>query len=154
MDQPKEPWFQLTPDRAGEPDHVRSPTHTRVQRQFLSHIWSYQTSGQIDEFEQELNSGLVEQKRQSDYGVTIGGDHGFSFRGDGKAVLWFTYDDEAEEGARTQEMVWLEMPMAEAEPLFRAWIASRRHFNALAEKHGTPLPLDKRPTVYPPPATN
>jgi hypothetical protein len=155
MDQPIEPWFQLTPGPFGDPDYVRSPAHTRTQRQFLYNLRSYRTADEVDEFEQKLNAGINGPKRDQGYGVTIGGSHGFCFMGDGKACLWFSYDNEAEGDDRYPVPAReLEMPMSEAEPLFRAWIASVRHWRALEEKHGTPLPADKRPTVYPPPAAN
>lgn len=155
MSEPKEPWFQLTPDRTGDPDYVRSPVHTRTQRQFLHHLWWYRSAAAVDELEQELNGGVFGPKVPGGYGVTRGGSHGFSFKGDGKVKVWFSYDFEAEGDDRyPKEGLELDMPMEEAEPLFRAWIASVRHWVALTDKHGTPLPPDKRPACYPPPAAN
>jgi hypothetical protein len=153
MDQPKEPWFQLTVGQHGTPSYAYSDAHTRVQRQFLYHISWYSSPREIDEFEQELDAALGGAKGS---GVTQGGDNGFWFNGpDGKAEVWFEYDDELKGAARyLSEPQGLLLPMSEAEPLFRAWIASVRHWRALEAKHGVPLPADKWPTVYPPPAAN
>ena len=141
MSESKVPWFQLTPGHFGEPDFVPSPTHTRTQRQFLGHVTWYREVSEVDKLEQQLNAGISGPKRDLGYGVTIGGDNGFSFKGDGKAKVWFSFDNEAEGADRyPEEMLRMDMPMEEAEPLFRAWIASVRHWRALTDKHGDRLP--------------
>ncbi len=162
MDQSQEPWFQLTVRTSGSPkgapDYCHSDTHNRAQREVLRQITRYHTLKEVDEIERELDNALAGRPPTNgrSHGVCQSGTIGFGFDAADKDLgVWFEFDDELKGDARyLAEPQGLLLPMREAVPLFRAWIASVRHWRALEAKHGTPLPPDKWPTVYPPPAAN
>jgi hypothetical protein len=158
MDQSKEQWFQLSVGQWGGPHYHHSDAHTRAQREVLRQITDYRRLKDVDEIERELDNALGDRPptHGPGHGVHSGGSDGISFgKPDEQMVVWFQYDCELKGDARyLSEPQGLLLPMSEAEPLFRAWIASVRHWRALEAKHGVPLPADKWPTVYPPPAAN
>lgn len=146
------PWFQLAVGKDGEPTYVHSESHTRAQREFLRQLRSRVFElVDIDEVERELNgalSGVPSPK--GGYGFSRGGAFGFDFELDGRAIVWFEYDTEAEgDDCYPAPARQLEMPLADFVTLFHAWAASERHWHSLGGYSNRPPP-DKWPTCYPP----
>ena len=156
MDRPTESWYRFAVGEFGEPRCLEVATSTRAQREVVRQIGLYSSLAAVDEMERELDDALA-GKPPGDgrsHGIHSGGADGYSFgETDEHLVVWFQYDCELKgDACYLSEPQGLLLPMREAEPLFRAWIASVRHWRSLGGVHSRHLPADKRPVAYPPPA--
>lgn len=148
----KQPWFQLKVDEHGGPAFVYPPDLNRAQREFLCQIRRMATDlGHIDEIERELAGAMSGVPKKGGYGFSYGGAFGFDFELDGRAIVWFEYDSEAEGDDRYPVPAReLEVPLSDFAELFRAWAASVRHWRSLGGYSDTPPPPERWPASYPP----
>jgi hypothetical protein len=149
----KDLWWQLRVGEYGEPKIVQTTSHTREQREVLRLLQTFNSVRNADELEEVLNEAMAD--REKECGIFLGISR-FNFNCPREDFyLWTEYDREAPEGERYPFAgVSFAMPLAEVEPLMRAWIASVRHWRNLGGEHSRHLPADKRPAAYPPPKAN
>ena len=146
-----QPWYRFVMGESGEPSLRSTGRASRVQRQVVRELWRYANSEWVDDIVAEVNGALSGIAKEGGYGISTGGDFGFHFELDGRVIVWFEYDHEAEGDDRYPAPAReLTMPMSEFEPLFREWAASVRHWEALKAKHGGVVPKEHWPKSYPP----